>query len=78
MWGENTLDQGHYVGAVEDVELSGIFLKDLCECEPFCCTSSIVGRIERDVGRRCQGSIWRGRFNGDETLGGRRASSGRA
>lgn len=76
MWGEDSFDQGHDVGAVEDVKLGGILFKDLCEGEPLSGPSSIAWGVEGDVGRGCRKGIGGGRFDGYETLCGRGACGG--
>lgn len=68
MWCQDTLHQGNNVGAVEDVELGGILGEDLGESKLLDCASSIVWRVERDVGRRRGwGVSWR-RLDGEEAL----------
>lgn len=49
---ENALDQRHNIRAVEDIELAGILLKDLCEAELFDRSPPVVGWIEANVCRR--------------------------
>lgn len=68
MWCQDTLHQGNNVGAVEDVELGGILGEDLGESKLLHCASSIIWRVERDVGwRRGWGVGWR-RLDGEEAL----------
>lgn len=63
---EHALDEPGDVGAVEHVELGGIFLKDLCEGEFLDGAAAIVWRIESDV--FWGGLVVLGLFDGEKAL----------
>lgn len=68
MWCQDTLYQRNNVGAVEDVKLGGVLGEDLGESKLLDCASSIIWRVEGDVGR-CRGwDVGRWRLDGEETL----------
>lgn len=50
---EDALDQRDNICAMEDIELAGILLKDLCEAELLNRSPPVVGRVEANVCRRC-------------------------
>lgn len=68
---EDALDQAENIGAVENVKLRGIFLKDLCEGKLFDCASSVIGRVEGDVGGRSGGRVRGWRLDGYKAVVGR-------
>lgn len=50
MWCQDALDEGDNVGAVEDVELGGVLGEDLGESKLLDGASSIIWRVEGDMG----------------------------
>lgn len=68
MWCQDTLYQGNNVGAVEDVELGGVLGEDLGESKLLDGASSIIWRVEGDVGRCRRWGVSRRRLDGEETL----------
>lgn len=49
---QDTLYQGRYAGALEDVKLGGVFFEHLGEGELFCGALPVVGGIQYDMRRR--------------------------
>lgn len=68
MRGEDALDEGDDVGAVEDIELGGIFIEDVGEGELLDGAAAFGGRAEVDVRRGRRGSTGGRGLDGDEAL----------
>lgn len=68
MWCQDALDEGDNIGAVEDVELSGILGEDLGEGKLLDGASSIIWRVEGDVCRCRAWGVGRRGLDGEETL----------